>query len=169
MRGMAGNDAYVVDNAGDIVDESIAGSSGTDSVHSLIDFNLGNAVTVKGTVENLVLAGSANIHATGNGLGNLLVGNSGINILNGGAGIDTMRGMAGNDVYVVDNAGDIVDESIAGSNGSDIVQSSVSFNLANAVTVKGLYEEDQGGTDVSGHFSLPRFGRCGIHGLSPVA
>jgi Ca2+-binding RTX toxin-like protein len=114
MRGMAGNDAYVVDNAGDIVDESIAGSSGTDSVHSLISFNLGNAVTVKGTVENLVLAGSANIHATGNGLGNLLVGNSGINILNGGGGIDTMRGMAGNDVYVVDNAGDIVDESIAG-------------------------------------------------------
>jgi Ca2+-binding RTX toxin-like protein len=137
MRGMAGNDGYVVDNAGDVVDESIAGSSGTDTVHSLISFNLAAAL---GNVENLILAGSANIHATGNGLNNLLVGNSGINILNGWTGNDTMRGMAGSDVYVVHNTGDIVDESVAGSNGNDIVQSYLSFSLANAATVKGSVE-----------------------------
>ena len=38
-----------------------------------------------------------------------------------------MRGWAGNDTYVVDNAGDIVNES--GSNGIDTVQVEISFSL----------------------------------------
>ncbi len=51
-----------------------------------------------------------------------------------------MRGGAGNDAYVVDNAGDIVNESLAGSNGFDTVQSSISFNLANTARVVGAVE-----------------------------
>jgi Ca2+-binding RTX toxin-like protein len=104
MRGMAGNDSYVVDNAGDIVDESVAGSSGTDSVYSLIDFNLANAVTVKGTVENLVLAGSANINGTGNGLSNSLNGNAGNNLINGAGGNDILTGAGGGDVFFFNTA-----------------------------------------------------------------
>ena len=51
-------------------------------------------------------------------------------VINGGAGADLMRGGAGNDTYVVDNAGDMVDES--GSNGFDRVNSSVSVALFDA-------------------------------------
>ncbi|MCV3244134.1 beta strand repeat-containing protein, partial [Mesorhizobium sp. ZC-5] len=101
MLGGAGNDTYVVDNAGDIVDESIAGSSGTDTVYAAFSYSLVNSATVLGNIERLVLTGSANINGTGNGLSNLLIGNSGNNTLNGGLGTDTMRGLGGNDVYVL--------------------------------------------------------------------
>ena len=56
-----------------------------------------------------------------------LVGRGGNDILNGGAGADTMQGGAGNDTYLVDNVGDVVAENA--SEGTDLVQSSVSFTL----------------------------------------
>ena len=56
-----------------------------------------------------------------------LVGRGGNDVLSGGAGADTMQGGAGNDTYLVDNAGDVVMENA--SEGSDLVQSSVSFTL----------------------------------------
>ncbi|WP_171026469.1 calcium-binding protein [Mesorhizobium comanense] len=140
MRGGAGNDVYVVDSVGDIVDESVAGSGGTDTVQSAISFNLGSSVQILGSVENLTLIGVADINAAGNGGNNLLIGNSGANILDGGAGDDTMRGGAGNDTYVVDSVGDIVDESVAGSDGADTVQSVISFNLGSSAQILGSIE-----------------------------
>ena len=56
-----------------------------------------------------------------------LVGRGGNDILNGGAGADAMQGGAGNDTYLVDNVGDVVAENA--SEGTDLVQSSVSFTL----------------------------------------
>ncbi len=38
------------------------------------------------------------------------VGNAGANLLDGGAGADQMAGRRGNDTYIVDNAGDTVEE-----------------------------------------------------------
>ena len=160
MTGGAGNDTYVVDNAGDTVDESAGG--GTDLVQSGVTFSLtGNA----STVENLTLTGTGNIDGTGNDLANVLTGNSGNNSLSGGigndtltgnggndtfdggAGADAMTGGAGNDTYVVDNAGDTVDESAGG--GTDLVQSSVNFSLTgNAATVENLTLT--GGSNING-------------------
>lgn len=140
MRGGAGNDSYFVDNSGDLVDESVAGSGGIDTISSSVTFNLGNAAQAKGILENVMLLGAANINASGNTIANTLTGNTGANILNGGGGGDTMRGLAGNDTYIVDNAGDILDESIAGSNGLDLVRSAVTFNLENIAQARGAIE-----------------------------
>lgn len=47
---------------------------------------------------------------TGSAGADLLSGHAGDNLLHGGAGADTLRGGDGNDTYVVDDAGDVVDE-----------------------------------------------------------
>ena len=61
----------------------------------------------------------------------MLNGRGGNDTLNGGGGADTMAGGAGNDIYVVDNAGDVVTEAL--NEGTDTVQSSVSFTLGSNV------------------------------------
>jgi Ca2+-binding RTX toxin-like protein len=88
MIGGIGNDTYVVDNAGDVANET--GGSGTDTVHSSVTFSLASTTTTKGSVENLVLTGTAAINATGNSLANTIVGNSGNNVMSGGTGVDTV-------------------------------------------------------------------------------
>ncbi|WP_168154999.1 type I secretion C-terminal target domain-containing protein, partial [Acinetobacter junii] len=130
LKGGLGNDIYYVDNVGDVVTE--LSSEGTDKVFSSISYSLSGQF-----VENLELTGSANINATGNNQNNILIGNSGNNILNGGLGNDTLngglgadslKGGLGNDIYYVDNVGDVVTE--LSSEGTDKVFSSISYSLS---------------------------------------
>ena len=123
MVGGAGNDTYVVDSATDVVTE--ASNAGTDLVQSSISYILGV------NVEALTLTGASAINGTGNTLANTITGNDLANIINGLAGADTMIGGGGNDTYVVDNVADSIVESLGG--GLDLVQSSVSYTLANYV------------------------------------
>jgi uncharacterized protein (TIGR01370 family) len=140
LDGGAGNDLYVVDHAGDTVNEALTGSSGADMVRSSVSFSLANSAHVLGALEYLTLVGSANISGVGNTLNNVLYGNTGKNVLDGRAGADVMQGGAGDDIYVVDNAGDWVNEARAGSNGSDAVHSYISFSLGNRARVLGQVE-----------------------------
>ena len=150
MSGGDGNDTYIVGSARDIVTEN--SSEGTDLIKSYVSF------TASSNVENLTLAGSSNIHGTGNILDNTLTGNSGNNFLrgaggadtinggagadvifgndgndliNGGAGDDDMRGGTGDDTYIVSSAGDIVRE--GSKEGTDLVQSYITYALRSNV------------------------------------
>jgi serralysin len=71
-----------------------------DKVFSSVTYSLANAARVKGAVENLTLTGAGNVHATGNALANVLVGNAGGNRIEAGAGKDTQTGGGGNDLFV---------------------------------------------------------------------
>jgi len=119
LVGGIGNDTYVVDNLGDVVVENAG--EGVDTVRSTIDYVLA------GNLENLTLASFAAVRGTGNALNNVMIGSSNNNVLDGAAGADAMSGGTGDDTYVVDNAGDTVNES--NYEGKDTVLSSVTFTL----------------------------------------
>ena len=123
MFGGAGNDLYIVDSTTDVVTEAV--NAGIDTVQSSISYVLGT------NLENLTLSGGAALNATGNAVNNLLTGNSANNTLNGAAGADAMQGGLGNDIYVVDNIGDVVIEAF--NEGVDLVQASVTYTLGTNV------------------------------------
>ncbi|HXC66779.1 MAG TPA: putative Ig domain-containing protein, partial [Nitrospiraceae bacterium] len=108
LTGGAGNDTYVV-GAGDKVVENFNG--GIDTVVGASTWTLGS------NVENLTLTGTANLNGTGNGLNNILVGNSGANTLDGGAGNDTVDGGKGNDTLL----GGSGDDALMGGLGNDML------------------------------------------------
>jgi Ca2+-binding RTX toxin-like protein len=123
MTGGLGNDTYVVDEAGDTINEMA--SEGIDSVQASITHSLAL------NVENLLLTGTNAINGFGNSLANTITGNSGANTLDGGAGADQLSGGQGNDIYVVDEAGDAVTE--ASAQGTDTVQSGITYTLTDNV------------------------------------
>lgn len=140
LRGGAGADTYVIDNTGDVVDETGGAANELDLIFSSVSVDLSNTSRVTGLVEAVQLLGTSNLNVTGNAVRNYLIGNQGNNIIDGSAGADSMWGRGGNDTYIVDNVGDLVDESIYGGSGIDTVRSSVSFNLGNVSQGRGALE-----------------------------
>ncbi|MFM6038159.1 MAG: beta strand repeat-containing protein, partial [Sphaerospermopsis kisseleviana] len=139
LVGGTGDDIYIVDSTTDTITEQA--NQGIDTVQSSVTFSLANLANL----ENLTLTGTTAINGTGNAGNNILTGNGGNNTLdggdgndtlNGGTGIDTLIGGAGNDIYVVDSTTDVITE--VASQGTDTVQSSVTFTLANLATVENL-------------------------------
>ena len=110
LIGGDGNDTYVVDNAGDVVDESTG--SGTDLVQAAASFDLSQSL---GNVENLTLTGTAAVNGTGNGLANTIIGNSGANIIEGKGGADILDGGAGLDTVSYASSGAGVTVTLTGA------------------------------------------------------
>ncbi|WP_376094559.1 hypothetical protein ACE7GA_01375 [Roseomonas sp. CCTCC AB2023176] len=137
LVGGLGDDVYVVDSAADVVMEGV--NAGIDTVHAGLSYTLG------ANLENLTLYGLA-LSGAGNNAGNVITGSDGANVLSGsggndtllggggqdtldgGNGADSMAGGAGDDTYVVDDAGDVVNE--AEGDGVDTVTSILSLTLA---------------------------------------
>lgn len=123
MQGGKDNDLYYIDDSLDYVRER--GGEGFDTVITTASFNL--AERGDGEVEVLqAAAGAGAINLTGNYHTNRIIGNEFNNIIDGKAGADTMEGGAGDDVYYVDNAGDVVIDAL----GNNIVYTTANFNGA---------------------------------------
>ena len=101
LRGTGGNDSI----AGGLGNDSINGAAGND--------------TIDGGVGNDTLYGESGADT--------LVGGDGNDTLDGGTDGDSMSGGAGDDIYLVDNVGDVVIESP--SEGYDVIKSRVSITL----------------------------------------
>ncbi|MBO1907862.1 hypothetical protein KHP60_20790 [Microvirga sp. 3-52] len=140
LAGGEGSDTYTVDHEGDLVTERAG--EGTDTVRTSVSYALGVHV------ENLALTGSDDISGYGNEHSNQITGNAGNNLLDGGAGADRLAGGLGNDTYIVDDAGDIVNEAL--DEGVDTVRASVSYTLAD--NVENLVLTGTGDSDGTGNY-----------------
>jgi Ca2+-binding RTX toxin-like protein len=140
MAGGAGNDTYYVDSCFDSVVENTNG--GTDTVFASASFAL------LSNVENITLTGAADIAAYGNGLANVLTGNSGNNLLDGGSDADFMYGLAGNDGYMVNSSFDQIFEN-AGEGEFDTVYASVSYALG--ANIENLFLQGTGNFQAIGN------------------
>ncbi|MEJ2806688.1 M10 family metallopeptidase, partial [Pseudomonas sp. CCNWLW250] len=154
MAGGAGNDTYVVDDAGDIVSETSTLATEIDTVRSSVTWALG------ANLENLTLSGNSSINGTGNALNNTLIGNDGNNVLNGSAGRDTLIGGAGNDTYVLDQAAELtlLRESVSQGTDSLVIgyaassaSSVVDLNLSNLGSIENVTLSGAGAFSVSGN------------------
>lgn len=123
LSGGLGDDTYYIDGTSDAVVEAL--NQGTDTVISSI------SVTLGANLENLTLTGTSNLNGTGNALSNAITGTSGNNILNGGTGADSLAGGLGNDIYYVDNTGDVITENA--DEGIDLVSSSATYTLSDNI------------------------------------
>lgn len=93
--------------------------------------------TFTGTDGNDTLTGAAENDTLLGSLGNdTLFGNDGDDFLDGGAGTDSLIGGVGNDTYVIDTTADKIVE--VANEGTDTIQSSVSYNLTLTSNVENL-------------------------------
>ncbi len=110
LYGGAGDDTYFTDGR-DKIRESLG--QGEDTVVVGRSFGLG------ANLENLTLAGGANINGNGNALDNVLTGNGGANRLIGFAGADTLIGGLGDDLLYGGTEADVFFFSLLVDAGSD--------------------------------------------------
>ena len=155
MYGGTGNDTYVVDNNGDIVNET--GGDGVDTVWSSLSWSLGTGL------ENLTLgAGGGTIDGFGNAVDNLITGNHAHNILWGMDGDDILLGLGGSDtLFGGDGAdqldggsqndilsGGVGDDQLTGGAGDDELAGSVGADVLNGGLGDDIYYVDADDTVV---------------------
>jgi Tol biopolymer transport system component len=157
MDGSWGADVFIVDDPNDRVFDLLT----TDEIDTIYaSASYGMSLDHGYVVDNLVLTGTADLWATGNGITNVITGNPGNNVLSGGganvsgAGVlhDTLLGGAGNDTYQSYAAQDqygyaIVPHDVIVENpgeGIDEVRSLISYTLGAELEILRL----QGTSDV---------------------
>jgi Ca2+-binding RTX toxin-like protein len=98
MYGGTGDDTYIVTDTTDYAYENAG--EGNDRVVASINH------TLRANIEQLELAGTADLRGYGNALDNLILGNSGANLLYGRDGNDSLFGHGGNDILYGENGDD---------------------------------------------------------------
>src|SRR5262245_10208083 len=136
LIGGSGNDTATYEhNSGRVVVTLVDGSDGKASEFATPKDTAGSSFDTLRSIENV----------TGSAFDDQITGNSLGNVLDGRGGADDMAGGNGNDVYIVDNAKDVIHE-FAGQGDADVVETSVSYGLASGVDVELLQTTDAFGT-----------------------
>gem|GEM_PF-558988 len=134
MIGLGGNDVYVVAPGDTVVEEA---GGGTDAIVTNIA-----VYALPDHVEELRTDNFEQDYVfTGNALDNKISGHARNDVIDGGAGADRMDGWVGDDIYYVDNAGDVVVD----ITGTDEVRTTlVSYSLgADIENLTGLLSTGQ--------------------------
>ncbi|WP_290429084.1 calcium-binding protein [Caenimonas aquaedulcis] len=140
------SDTYVVDNPGDTVVETGVTQQGLDWSNDTVETPYATSLlTQYPNIENVTLAGSSPVGATGNARANRLDGSQ------NGAG-NALTGGAGNDTYVV-GLGDTVVERAGEGTDTVLVTSGASTHLADYANVESL--RLQPGADSSNVYGTP--------------
>ncbi len=141
MAGGLGDDTYYVDTLLDVVIEEA--NAGRDKVIAGVSYVLGV------NVEDLTLAGTGHINATGNALDNVLTGNAGNNMLDGGAGADVFHAGEGDDRLTVKDLAFRLADGGAGIDTLALGGAGLSLNLGDpliAAKLEGIERIDLTGT-----------------------
>jgi len=125
-------------NVGDLITGTAAANTIPGTAFDDWIQGLGGADILNGNAGGDLLDGGAGNDTLNGGAGfDTLLGGAGNDTLNGGADADSMSGGAGNDIYVVDDAGDVIME--AAPDGLDTVQATLNtYSLALAANVENL-------------------------------
>lgn len=115
LNGGAGDDVYVVDNAGDVVNEGAAG--GSDAVSTTLA-----SYTLGANLEFLVGEAATGQALTGNAGSNAITGGAGGDTISGAGGNDTLRGNGGADSFVATVGGgvDTIADFVVGTDRLDV-------------------------------------------------
>lgn len=143
MYGGAGNDIYYVDSLGDRVFERAG--EGYDRVYTSVNFFIegveevhyvgdGGVMIFGDAFDNQVVTGDGDDEVSGNDGNDTIITNGGNDKLDGGLGADDLRGGQGDDIYIVDNAEDLVIELVGA--GTDEVRTELdTYTLADNVEI----------------------------------
>jgi len=127
MEGGAGSDVFLVDDAGDVVIETVG--NGADAVQTSVNYTL----SAGAEIEFLTGLGSGSLWLTGNEFGNTISGTAGANRLIGQDGNDVLTGYAGNDILKGDTGNDTLHggagkDTLYGGAGKDTFVFNAKFN-----------------------------------------
>ena len=139
LQGLAGNDAYYVDNVGD----KVIDTAGVDNVNAFVSYALAANVAIE-TLRTINAAATTAIHLTGNEFANVVIGNAGANIINGGAGNDTLNGGLGNDILI----GNLGRDVSTGGGGNDIFRYLATTHSPAGAGADVILDFDDSGNDM---------------------
>jgi Ca2+-binding RTX toxin-like protein len=143
LQGGANDDIYLVNDFGDVVDETSFGSSGTDTIKLKGDALVGQTYILFDGVETLDgTDATGTLDLYGNASDNLIIGNGVANTLNGAGGKDTLRGADGGDTYYYYDSNTTIDEN--GIDGIDVVKAMEHFTLASGQAIEEIHGDPAG-------------------------